>query len=417
MTNKCLSANRFSAFIIFIFIATSSFPSFIIFRKFIPILLPFIIFRLVKNNQIAAINNLLKGSIILLIFSVAQYLLGHVSLAGGLSFLLIMITIISSTSFIKDSFTSIYVKIIKFICSLSLIIWILVVIVPGIHDLLSVIGSYLPQLITNEWLEKTTNPGTSLYLYYLPESTYSGYTSFIRNNGPFYEPGLFASYIVIALVFNTMRTRKLLKKDNLTLILSLLSTCSSAGYISLGIIILFSVSFQKKWYFKILSVAAILVLFQPVMELNFMADKVASNFENADFSASSRFGAILYHLEKVIESPWVGYAGGQMPVTDFDRFLGGYIENRLSPNGLSYAFVYWGVPLALVFYYLLYKGIVHCLPFNISLSDKIIVYIIFLSTAFSQTITTDPILLLIASIPLVNDKFSKSHENRGNSYI
>ena len=108
MTNKCLSANRFSAFIIFIFIATSSFPSFIIFRKFIPILLPFIIFRLVKNNQIAAINNLLKGSIILLIFSVAQYLLGHVSLAGGLSFLLIMITIISSTSFIKDSFTVVF---------------------------------------------------------------------------------------------------------------------------------------------------------------------------------------------------------------------------------------------------------------------------------------------------------------------
>ena len=74
----------------------------------------------------------------------------------------------------------------------------------------------------------------------MPTKTSTAYTSFIRNNGPFYEPGLFASYLNIALVFNLCKNRTLLDKDNISLILAILSTCSSAGYVSFLLVVVVS---------------------------------------------------------------------------------------------------------------------------------------------------------------------------------
>lgn len=132
------------------------------------------------------------------------------------------------------------------------------------------------------------------------------------------------------------------------------------------------------------------------MNLDFMANKIMSNYDNALTSSASRFGAILYHLEKVKESPIIGYAGGideistpDGPITPSNKVI--------SPNGLSYPFVFWGIPLAILFYFLLYDGFKKLTGIKnrwILLS----LYIVILSTAFSQTITTGLIILTITSL-------------------
>ena len=396
MQVKTRSTETFSIVAIIVFLATSGFPSFLIFKGYIPLLLPFAIYYLVKYNKAKTINAILSFVFLMGVFALIHYTLGHFTIVGLSAFILSMMTLFAVSYVIRDQFVSTFIKVIKFISSISLIIWTLVVLFPFLHNILTNIGNSLPQMLSNEWINNTSNPGVSLYIYYLPTSIDTFYTSFIRNCGPFYEPGLFASYLVLALVFNMIRLQKLFHKENIVFILCLLSTCSSAGYISLILIILFSTTYQQKWYTKVLSYIIIILCLPSVMGLDFMTEKILVNLESASTSSSSRFGAVLYHYEKVLESPWVGYAGGELPITTIDRVLGGGMGNQLSPNGLSFCFVYWGIPLAFLFYIMLYKGLVKLFDNKFDLYHRIFIYIIVLSTAFSQTITIEPIFLLIA---------------------
>ena len=110
---------------------------------------------------------------------------------------------------------------------------------------------------------------------------------------------------------------------------------------------------------------------------------------------------LLYHYEKIVVSPIFGYAGGELPSTAMDRFLGDKVENALSPNGISFAFVYWGIPLGIVFYVLLYKGFMSLLTPRPGFMKRMYIYIVLLSTAFSQTVTTEPIFLIISLFPII----------------
>ena len=387
--------------ILVILIATSAFPSFLKFKALIPILFPFILYRIMKVNKMACFNKIFLLLSFLSVFTVIHLALGHFTLIGGVSFLLSILTFASFAVLLKDRFVPKYVKIIKFFCYSSLLIWGLLVVFPGFHNLLTSVGNKLPQMFLKEWMDNTSNPGVSIYIYYIPDHTETAYTSFIRNNGPFYEPGLFASYIIIALLLNTVRLNKLFHRDNFILIACLLSTCSSAGYISFLLVVLYSVFMQRTLHTKLISILLIALAIVPIMELDFMAGKVTANMEQAEFSSSSRFGAILYHYEKIVESPLFGYAGGELPSTAMDRFLGDKVEKVVSPNGISFAFVYWGIPLAIVFYVLLYKGFMALLTPRPGFMKRMYVYIVLLSTAFSQTVTTEPIFLIISLFPII----------------
>ena len=387
--------------ILVILIATSAFPSFLKFKALIPVLFPFILYRIMKVNKMAYFNKISILVFFLAAFTAIHLALGHFSLVGGISFLLTMLTLASFVVLVKEKFVYKYVKIIKFFCCTSLLIWGLLVVFPGFHSLLTGIGNKLPQLFVKEWLDNTSNPGVSIYLYYIPANTETAYTSFIRNSGPFYEPGLFASYIIIALLLNTIRLNKLFHKDNFILIACLLSTCSSAGYISFLLLLIYSISLQRKIYTKLICLLLVIVSIGPIMKLDFMAEKVIANMEKAEYSSSSRFGAVLYHYEKIIESPLFGYAGGKLPSTAMDKFLDDKTHNTLSPNGISFAFVYWGIPLAIVFYVLLYKGFMTLLTPRPGFMKRMYIYIVLLSTAFSQTVTTEPIFLIISLFPII----------------
>ena len=139
-----------------------------------------------------------------------------------------------------------------------------------------------------------------------------------------------------------------------------------------------------------------------------MADKIASNYDNALNSSASRFGAMIYHWEKVQLSPIVGYAGGVTPVTDFDRVMV-TMERLISPNGLTYLFVFWGIPLAIFFYYLMYNGFRKLTGIR-SMGRLVSFYLVILSTAFSQTITTGLFILTLAalSFTLQDDYYENS---------
>ena len=188
----------------------------------------------------------------------------------------------------------------------------------------------------------------------------------------------------------------MLSTKNIILILAILSTCSSAGYLSLMLVVMLSVFVQKNIFYKVIIILVVSYLFQPVMELDFMAEKIKNNYLEASFSSESRFGAMMYHWEKVQKSPIIGCAGNVSSITEMDIKM----ESRdriLSPNGLSYLFLFWGIPLALYFYYLLYDGFRKLVGVN-KKGVLIGLFVVILSTAFSQTITLSLFFLTLASL-------------------
>lgn len=398
---------NFFIFVVIFFLASVGFPSFRFLSRYNFLLLPFILY-VVNKNGFYIQKSLYIVLFFLVILSVIHFSLGHLTLIGCITFVLTMAVALYAAVMMGRAFLQVFISVMRFFAITSFIIWTAVVLIPGFHSMLFDFASHLPQMISDDWIKNSSNKGISLYLYYLPVNTSTAYTSFIRNNGPFYEPGLFASYLNIALAFNVCINKKLLIKSNIPFILTILSTCSSAGYISFILIVIFSVFVQKKWIYRIVTIIAIIFLWQPVMNLEFMADKITSNYDNALTSSASRFGAIIYHWEKVKESPVIGYAGGTVPITNFDRFRSG-TDKILSPNGLSYLFVFWGIPLAILFYFLLYVG----LKRMTSIKDtKILLclYLIILSTAFSQTITIGLFFLTIValSFTLKDDDYENS---------
>lgn len=402
----------FFFFVVVFFLAITGFPSFRFLYSYNFIILPFILYVIFKKHRKIP-RNVVIVLIFIMLLSVVQVFLGHLTDIGGIAMVLTMAVALCSALMMGRTLLPVFVKVMQFFAVTSLVIWLSVVLFPGMHSFLSNLASNLPQMMSEDWIEHNSNEGLSLYLYYLPTKTSTAYTSFIRNNGPFYEPGLFASYLNIALVFNLCKNRTLLDKDNISLILAILSTCSSAGYVSFLLVVVFSAFIKGKIRYKIITVIAIVFLWQPIMELDFMEDKIMSNYGDAQDSSASRFGAMIYHWEKVQQSPVVGYAGGVIPITHFDRMMMDK-ERILSPNGLTYLFVFWGIPLGIYFYYLLYNGFRKLVGIK-EKSILISLYVVILSTAFSQTITTDLFVLTLAalSFTLTNNNY----ENCSYSYL
>lgn len=399
---------RYATAVLLIFLATTGFPSFLQFKALQPLLIPFLWYRysLLHREVPKGVKYLL---VVIALYVILQFGAGHLSIFGSMSIMLSMITLAYSALVCKDTFVEAFVRLMKFFSYIAVPLWLLIAIVPTLHTTLMNIGAMLPQLMTDTWLDNTSNYGVSFYVYFLSSGITSSYTSFLRNCGPFYEPGLYASYLTIALVFNLHYNRKLLHKGNLILIAALLTTLSSAGYVSLALVVLYSMLFSKKLINKLISLSVIILLWQPMLNSDIVSTKISENFDNASMSTASRFGAVMYHIEKIQLSPFIGYAGSKPPATDFDRYLGMTDSERvLSPNGLSYSFVYWGIPLAIIFYILLFKGIKQLLRCDISRIELWMVFIIILSAAFSQTITTEPVFMLIAIISITRISNVKS---------
>lgn len=74
----------------------------------------------------------------------------------------------------------------------------------------------------------------------------------------------------------------------------------------------------------------------------------------------------------------------------------------ISPNGVTWVFVYFGIPLAILFYMYLYKSINFLLPTLRRRWEVVAIFFVFISCAFSQTITTMPIFFLIVSLSLTH---------------
>lgn len=190
-------------------------------------------------------------------------------------------------------FSRMYIKLMTFISVFSLITYSLYDVISKYANTLPVVGVY----------------DRFIYLIFaaVPLNSYHR----IRNWGPFWEPGVFQAYLIIAVILILFVHKKQNNFQLGVIITAIISTLSTTGYIALAIVFLaylFQINSKSevKKLGLIFGIGVLSIVFLSYSEDIFsrIFDKLL--FENSDRSFELRIQAIYYNLIIFLENPLFG---------------------------------------------------------------------------------------------------------------
>lgn len=172
----------------------------------------------------------------------------------------------------------------------------------------------------------------SFVFFSLSSDELTGYNAFDRNYGFAWEPGLYASIVCTAIVINIfLHKGQMTLKNNKNLwilILSVLSTGSTTGYLTFGGIILFEILKTRKLVYKILALCVIIPSFIYLYNnTDFLSGKVSDSIDQQNFTVGSqtqmeadengvqytpqRFEGVSLQFLNAVHEPLTGYGFGE----------------------------------------------------------------------------------------------------------
>lgn len=329
-------------FIMFLFICISGNPVFIYTKfKYIYIFFALVVTLIcVIKKKALYKQKLLRWFLGFIVLFSLQYLcLEIVSVPADINFFARFYTAFLIASLYGSLFRHTYFKVIVFICVISLICYTINTI-GGINFGVS-FDRYKTILIYNQELH---------------------FKGDIRNCGLFWEPGAFQGFIMLVPLFYIDKLKMLWDKHKLScliLIVTLLTTKSTAGYLTLAVFLFLliisnnRINFAKKVF--IVSLAVICFVFL-VWELDFIGEKFVKQFE--DFQnleegevSWDRMGAMKVDIFNILRHPFIG--NGFDSVSKYGilaEFMGG------AGNGLSGATNILGIPCVILYFIGIYKN-------------------------------------------------------------
>jgi len=214
-----------------------------------------------------------------------------------------------------------YVDVLFYTCLISLFFHSLVI----LHTIIGIdlIRYFAP-------LDKIANPSQGFhffihnFMYYarVPEhSQFNRYAYLLpfRNSSHFWEPGVFAAYLLLAIVFlgstrdkfDTRRYRNIF----VVLVFTLLTTMSTTGYILLPLCLLFhlrGIHLNVRHVPKMLGLALIFALFcVAAYHLDFVGQKIREHRDKIVYREPgwrvTRFGGLIFDFEYIKRRPFFGW--------------------------------------------------------------------------------------------------------------
>jgi hypothetical protein len=295
----------------------------------------------------------------------------------------------------EKKFTDIYANIIYGLCIISIIFYIPSVTSSGFLNFMTgrICPMFKPPFTeVNEFYERS--PTIIIYNFHEVLSEF-------RNSGPFWEPGAFAIFIIIALIFNLINDKTLWSKKNIILSITLLTTLSTTGFIAFFVLIM-------AYYFAtgdILKNIILLATLLPIgislyFSLEFLSAKIEDNIAIADNDKSSRFGSGLADIKDWANSPIIGWGRGAMRYggRQFTFFTAEQHRN----NGLTALLATYGVVVFIVLLYNYYKSLKYlCIAKSFNTQFAVFSFVVILLLGFSQTIFQYPFFYSLMFIHLM----------------
>lgn len=153
----------------------------------------------------------------------------------------------------------------------------------------------------------------------VPEYKMQDPLRYFRNGSCFWEPGVFSAYISLAIVFLGLTRDKFDKRQYkrifAVLVIALLTTMSTAGYVLLPLCLLFHVrdlSLTRRQLPKLLGFALVVAIFCVIAyQLHFVGGKIKKHFDSIAYREpgweKARFGSLVYDLEYIRKRPFFGW--------------------------------------------------------------------------------------------------------------
>jgi hypothetical protein len=274
---------------------------------------------------------------------------------------------------------------------------------------LSIIGFfiYVPQLILpgfGRFLATSISPllRNPLYtgdIWYAPDIILYVFNSGVgtfRNCGAFWEPGAYAGFLIIAMIFNFMESRTISDKKSIVLLLALLSTFSTTGLIALGFFLVMFLGNKVAPIYKLILIpsifAAIVIAFT---SLDFLGDKITSQLDVENTHHNTRFKSAVLDWRDFVENPVLGL--GRDPKTRHKGITNPILTHRT--NGLTNYLVTYGI-----FVFLFYFGSIYyafhklCLKNNYPLKYALYGLILILIIGFSEVFFSLPFFYGLAML-------------------
>ena len=232
------------------------------------------------------------------------------------------------------------------------------------------------------------NPNIIIYTFNLHAEDMIGTVLMKRNSGPFWEPGGFAVYLNIALVFNLMNHKRLFDRPNSLLIGTILTTFSTAGYLTLFLVVIgylltnqaIRPAVKLLWLLVLIPAAGVLYT-----QTAFLSGKVDQNISLTREDNTSRFGSAYLDLIDIAKSPLIGF--GRLNENRFGQQARSLDTAVHRNNGVTFMAVTYGIPYALA--YFLYVFVFfrrYCRAGGYPVSFALVGFAALISCGFSQVI-------------------------------
>lgn len=286
--------------------------------------------------------------------------------------------------FCFDDFITKFIRVMSFLCIFSLILYFTAI--------------FLPQLVmrlptAHNVLDK------SVYNALFSTITINDYL--IRNQGIFWEPGAFQTFINIALIFNLFLIRENHMKNLIVFSTTLFTTYSTTGYI-VGLVIVLAFILhslskkdqkRKKGMLSFVSIIIILLIVGIFFYNNLpnsakyqLFGKVANHMENGNNSSTAvRINAIIIPLQEFIKNPIWG--NGTLGMSEI-ALVSGYKMNTAT---IINWFAMFGIFMGLCMNYGLYKL---CMKLECKKNIKTLLFVAFLLTLISEDYVRNPSILV-----------------------
>ena len=226
----------------------------------------------------------------------------------------------------------------------------------------------LPFLLLNQFyffgIEINHLYSKSLIIYTMRASEPVFY-DIVRNSGMFWEPGAFAGYLILGIIFIAILNHSFDIQNHKNyfkiIIFGIITTLSTGAFLSLFTYFLISSMFNRKSYLiKIFFLfLSIVIISWSYSRFEFLNEKVFNEYTNAmsmtmmDVSPT-RMGSLIMDLQYIKSSPFFG--NGLHDETRF-RFHPWIDENIGHGNGMSNFMAYWGIPFFIFWFIVFYRFI------------------------------------------------------------
>ena len=315
-----------------------------------------------------------------------------------------------------EKFPDYFINQMVFFSLVSFIFFIPIFLYPPMEQIImDMIPSFLSYPEFNLLLEAEI-PKKSLIIYEFNTQAMGDFGLLVRNCGPFWEAGALAGYVVLAYMFNTIRQRSFINRNNNIFLITLLSTQSTTGFVCLFafLLVVFLIYYEYLAALKVLVVGALFVgAVMVYYQLTFLSAKIAIEFENIktdiERGGDSRVASAILDWRDISRFPLTGR--GIWDETRIDAKFKYVLRN----NGLTNLAARWGVIFFFIYFYWFYRSLYeYCHTYKSNLWMAVAILLIIWVASFSEDYYESPFFLSMLfwhepfknTVLLVRDQFN-----------